>query len=132
MRFFKSGIDLSKIAKAIDGLNLMIKEVTPRIERAYDYSEFKEEICVLAYIARRDIIELIEDNNWSMDIKIMVSSFDERRITLISGYSQTVAQIQQIADNIGFHDIVEEIMNKGDAYYSLEKLITQELANTIK
>jgi hypothetical protein len=132
MRFFKSGIDLSKIAKAIDGLNLMIKEITTRIDRAYEYSEFKDEICVLAFIARRDIIDLIEENNWSMDIKIMVSSFDERRITLISGHSQTVVQIQQIADNIGFHDIVEEIMNKGNSYYYLEKLIAQELTNTNK
>tara|TARA_R110002049_G_scaffold275213_1_gene453222 strand:+ start:9442 stop:9840 length:399 start_codon:yes stop_codon:yes gene_type:complete len=132
MKLFKKGIDLSKVAKAIDGLNLMIKDLIPKIQREHEYSEFKEDVFVLAYIARKNVIDLIEENNWPMDIKIMVSTFDNSRIPLVLGYSETVDQIQLIANHIGYKSVVEEILDKGNAYYELEQQLPIEVLNMIK
>jgi|TARA_B110000116_G_scaffold268374_1_gene282312 hypothetical protein len=126
MRFFKSRKDLSKIAKSIDGLNLMIKDIIPKIEKSYEYSEFKEDILFSAYIARKNVIDLIEENNWSMNLKIMVSTFENRRIPLILGYSKTVNQIQLIANHTGFQSVVEDILEKGKSYHEFESQLPKE------
>jgi hypothetical protein len=131
MRLFKSGKDLSKVAKSIDGLNLMIKDIIPNIEKSYEYSDFKEDIFILAYIGRKNVIDLIEENNWSMDMKIMVSTFEKRRIPLIMGYSQTIDQIQLIANHIGYQSVVEDILEKGNSFYELEKQLPKEVLNKI-
>ncbi|WP_452602379.1 hypothetical protein [Pontimicrobium sp. MEBiC06410] len=131
MRLFKSGKDLSKVAKSIDGLNLMIKDIIPKIEKSYEYSDFKEDIFILAYIGRKNVIDLIEENNWSMDMKIMVSTFEKRRIPLIMGYSQTIDQIQLIANHIGYQSVVEDILEKGNSFYELENQLPKEVLNKI-
>lgn len=131
MRLFKSGKDLSKVAKSIDGLNLMIKDIIPKIEKSHEYSDFKEDIFILAYIGRKNVIDLIEENNWSMDMKIMVSTFEKRRIPLIMGYSQTIDQIQLIANHIGYQSVVENILEKGNSFYELENQLPKEVLNKI-
>lgn len=131
MRLFKSGKDLSKVAKSIDGLNLMIQDIIPKIEKSHEYSDFKEDIFTLAYIGRKNVIDLIEENNWSMDIKIMVSTFEKRRIPLIMGYSQTIDQIQLIANHIGYQSVVEDILEKGNSFYELENQLPKEVLNKI-
>ena len=131
MRLFKSGNDLSKVAKSIDGLNLMIKDIIPKIEKSYEHSEFKEDIFILAYIGRKNVIDLIEKNNWPKDIKIMVSSFEKRRIPLIMGYSQTIDQIQSIANHTGYQSVVEDILEKGNSFYELENQLPKEVLNKI-
>lgn len=131
MRLFKSGNDLSKVAKSIDGLNLMIKDIIPKIEKSYEYSDFKEDIFILAYIGRKNVIDLIEKNNWSKDMKIMVSTFEKRRIPLIMGYSQTIDQIQLIANHTGYQSVVEDILEKGNSFYELENQLPKEVLNKI-
>jgi hypothetical protein len=131
MRLFKSGKDLSKVAKSIDGLNLMIQDIIPKIEKSHEYSDFKEDIFMLAYIGRKNVIDLMEENNWSMDIKVMVSTFEKRRIPLIMGYSQTIDQIQLIANHIGYQSVVEDILEKGNSFYELENQLPKEVLNKI-
>ncbi len=41
----------------MNGMNVMLQDLIPKIERSYDHSEFTEDILVLAYIARKGVLD---------------------------------------------------------------------------
>ena len=53
--FLKTGIEFNNLAKSMNGMNVMLQDLIPKIERSYDHSEFTEDILVLAYIASDEV-----------------------------------------------------------------------------
>ena len=127
---FKTGIEFNNLAKEINGMNVALQELIPKIERNYDHSEFSEEIMVLAYVARRGVLDRLEKFNWTMDAKISVPTIDRGQITLMYALSQTVVKLQMLSVKLEISDIVEEIMERGDAYYQLERILPKEVTES--
>jgi hypothetical protein len=50
--FLKKGIEFNNLAKSLNGMNVMLQDLIPKIKKSYDKSEFSEEVLVLAYIAK--------------------------------------------------------------------------------
>jgi hypothetical protein len=125
--FFKTGIEFNNLAKEINGMNVALQDLIPKIERSYNHSEFSEEIMVLAYVARRGVLDRLEKYNWTMDAKISVPTIDRGQITLMYALSQTVVKLQILSVKLEMSDIVEEIMERGDAYYQLERILPKEV-----
>lgn len=134
MKFFKSGRDLSKVAQHSDALNLMLIDIISNIERSdsNDYSEFYGEIFFLAYAMRRNVIDLIEENNWGVNIKIMVSTFEKRNILLTEIYSYLFESINFLAQDTDCSEEVKGILDKGDSYYQFEKNLPKEVLEKFK
>jgi len=129
--FLKTGIEFNNLAKSMNGMNVMIQDLIPKIERSYDHSEFTEDILVLAYIARKGVLDRMEQYNWTMDAKIIVPTIDRGRITLMYAFTQTVGKLQMIAAQLELTEMVEEVMEKGDAYYQLERNLPSEITKNI-
>ena len=129
--FLKPGIEFNNLAKSMNGMNVMIQDLIPKIKRSDDYSEFTEAILVLAYIARKGVLDRMEQYNWTMDAKIIVPTIDRGRITLMYAYSQTVGKLQILAEQLDLSNLVEEIMEKGDAYYQMERNLPSEITKNI-
>ena len=62
-----------------------------------------------------------------MESKIVVPTIDKGRIPLAFAYSKTVGNLQIIAVKLEMSDIVDEILEKGAAYYEFEKLLPIEV-----
>ena len=131
MKFFKSGRDLSKVAKTMDTLNLMLNDITPKVESSYEYSEFHGEIYMLAYAMRKNVIDLMEENNWGRNIKIMVSSFEKRNISLADTFSEIYDSINILARHTGCYTEVESILDKGSGYYEFESVLPREVIESL-
>lgn len=129
--FLKPGLVFNKLAESMNGLNLMIQNLIPKIERSNNYSEFEEDILTLTYIARKGVLDRIEQYSWSMEKKIFVPTIDKQRITLMYAYTQTVGKLQKIANNLNFTELYDEIMEKGVAFYQIENNLPKEIIKNI-
>lgn len=129
--FLKTGIEFNNLAKSMNGMNVMMQELIPKIERSYDHSEFTDDILVLAFIARKGVLDRMEQYNWSMNTKIIVPTIDNGRITLMYAFSQTIGKLKMIAAQLELTELVEEVMVKGDAYYQIESNLSSEIAKYI-
>jgi hypothetical protein len=129
--FLKAGREFNKVAKAMNGMNVMIQELIPRIERSYDKSEFKEDILVLAFISKRGVLDRLEKYNWTMDAKIIVPTIDRGRITLTYALMQTVGKVSMIAAELEMSEVVQEVMEGGNAYRELEKHLPLQIIDNI-
>lgn len=129
--FMKAGIEFNNLAKSMNGMNVMLQELIPKIEISYDYSEFTEEVLVLAYIARKGVLDRMEQYNWTMDAKIVVPTIDRGRITLMYAFTQTVGKLGAIAEQLELSELVQNIMEKGDGYYQLEINLPSEFTKNI-
>jgi hypothetical protein len=129
--FLKAGVEFNNLAKSMNGMNVMIEDLIPRIERSYDKSEFTEEVLMLAYIAKKGVFDRLEKYNWTMDAKIMVPTIEKGRITLTYALMQTVGKVSMIAAEIGISEIVQEVMDGGDTYHQLENILPDQVKNNI-
>lgn len=129
--FLKPGLEFNKLAESMNGLNLMIQNLIPKIERSNNYSEFEEDILTLTYIARKGVLDRIEQYSWSMETKIFVPTIDKQRITLMYAYTQTLGKLQKIANNLNFTELYDEIMEKGVTFYQIENNLPKEIIKNI-
>ncbi|HSV87846.1 MAG TPA: hypothetical protein VLH61_04330 [Bacteroidales bacterium] len=95
------------------------------------YSEFTEDALVLAYIARKGVLDRMEQYNWTMDAKIIVPTIERGRITLTYAFAQTVGKLHMIASQLEHTEMVEAIIDKGDAYYQLERNLPEQITKSL-
>lgn len=131
LNFLKAGAEYNKLAKSMNGMNIMIQDLIPKIERSYNYSEFEGDILFIAYVARKGVLDRMEQYNWSMDAKIVVPTINKGLITLMYAFTQTVGNLQIIAEQLELSKLVEEVMDKGKAYYELERNLPSDIIKTI-
>lgn len=131
LNFLKAGAEYNKLAKSMNGMNIMIQDLIPKIERSYNYSEFEGDILFIAYVARKGVLDRMEQYNWSMDAKIVVPTISKGLITLMYAFTQTVGNLQIIAEQLELSKLVEEVMDKGKAYYELERNLPSDIIKTI-
>ena len=129
--FIKRGVEYNNLAKSFNGMNIMLQNLIPQTRNNNDQSDFTEEIMVLAYIARRGVMDRIKENDSFITGKIYVPSISRGKITVMYAITQTVHKLQMIASQLELSDIMEEIMEKRDAYYELERNLPTEITKNI-
>lgn len=115
----------------MNGINTMIDEIMPQIDPDDDNSEHDDAILALAYMAKRGVLDRMEEYNWSMDTSIVVPTIDRGRITLAYAFSQTIGRLHMLADQLDLSELVNEILERGPAYYEVESQIPKEALNNI-
>jgi len=133
MKFFKKGIEYNKLARGFNGIFVMINELEVKIENNYssDYSEFEQDVFILAFLCRKEILDRMEEYNWAMASPISVPMMSKGRLTLTFTYQQTIGRIYKYAEVIGVSEVVNDILDKGDAYFEIDRSIPNQIKNSL-
>lgn len=125
MKFLKRGFAFNKLAKGFSSIYLMINELEVKLKDDFvlDYSEFHQELYVIAYLCRKEILDRMEEYNWGMHFLISSPMISRSRITLTLAYQQTIGKVYTISEELGISERINEILEKGDAYYTVDKAL---------
>jgi len=129
--FFKPRTEYGKMAETMNSMYLKIQILIPKVEKVSDINAFNEEVFILAYIARKGVLDRMEKNNWPWETYILVPSISRKVTTLFDAFAKTVGEIDHIAEQLDLTGIVNEIMEKGDAFYQLENSIPEAAKKNI-
>ncbi len=129
--FLKKGKEFNNLGKSFNGMNVMIQDILPQIERNPSREEYRETILVLAYIASKGVNDRLEENDISMTAKIMVPTIKRGFITVAYAYEQTVGRLMKLANLLDMDEVVNEVIEKGQAFFELEKNLPKEITNNI-
>ena len=111
--FLKPRTEYGKMAQTMNGMYLIIQTLIPKIQKTNNIDSFNEDVLVLAYIARKGVLDRMEKNNWAWETYIIVPSISRKVTTLFDAFAKTVGEIDHIAEQLDLTDIVNEIMEKG-------------------
>jgi hypothetical protein len=130
MGFFTKAIEYNKMAKALGALFVMANELASKVEenKEVDYSE---DLFLLAYLSRIEIVDRVEEYKWGMLNKITVPLISKSTITLMHAFNQTIGFISLIATNINMLEKVQNILEKGERYNEMDKKIPSHLKNML-
>lgn len=128
---FKSGNELTKLAKTMNKMAIMLQTLNGQLERDYDPSEFTETVLMLAYIAKKGIMDRIDENKFGLTSKIYVPEISKSSIAIMFAFSQTVGKLNIIAEQLDLTDEVQNILDGGNLYYEVENILPLELKKDI-
>ena len=131
MKFFKRGFAYNNLAKGFNGLFVMINEFEVKVERNYtnNYSDYEEELFLLAYLCRREILDRMEEYPWSMTSPINIPMMSRGRLTLGFAYQQTIGRINLLAEKLSVKEEVFGILEKHEIYFDLDRAIPNSVKN---
>lgn len=131
-KYLKAGFAFNKVATAMNRMVSMLNDLIPKIESGrFPDSEFKEDIAILAYVARKGVIDRLEEYDFTMDAKITVTAISSNKISLLEAYTKTVGTVMQIAERVNMSKLCENILEKKQAFYDLEKLLPESIKKDI-
>jgi len=129
--FLKKGKEFNRLAKAFNGIYVMVQDVYPQIQQNPSRSEFGETLLAIAFLASKGVDDRIEEGNIAIDAKIMVPTIERGFITVMYAYQQTVGKLNIMAEQLNMSEIVQEVLDKGPAYYKIERTIPPQLIDNI-
>jgi hypothetical protein len=116
--FIKAGMEFNKLAnsfgevytklKRYESLNNVDKLDIPRLRENY-----KLDILSLGYIVSNEIVNKIEENNWSLESKIIVNKISYDKITIMQAWTQTVTKVYLLIGIFELQNEYEDIVKKG-------------------
>lgn len=124
MAFLEKGLEYNKLAKAFNSIYLMLQQLISKIEN--EPIEVVE-LYLLAYIGRKEIIDRMDKYNWDLYGPIVIPMMPGYKKTLSYAYQQTIGKIEDISEQEYCSDEVQEILNKGEFYYELDRNIPDEM-----
>ncbi len=132
--FLKKGIEFNKLAQSFNAMYLALNELTPKLERNLkDLDSFKEKhiesVLMLAYIAKKGIIDRLDNYQWGLEAKISIPSISSSRVTVGYAWSLTVSKLTIMSTILYMSDDIQEIYDGGDMYIYFEKNIPEKLKN---
>lgn len=133
MKFLKKGTEFNNLAKGFNGTFVMINELETKIRHNYsnDYSEYEQDLLILAYLCRKEILNRMEEYNWSMGSPIIVPMMSKGRLTVIFAFQQTVGRLYSLAEKLSLSVEVNEILDKGNAYFEIDRAVPNQVKNLL-
>jgi hypothetical protein len=116
----KCAISIAKVLKALSNLDSKIKD-------AYSLQNSRDELLIMAYISRVNILDRIQSNPWMvLDLPITIATglFSTRKETIASALHLTVGKIIKLAEyDVETESLVEDIFEKGPTFYEIEGVL---------
>lgn len=133
MKFLERGFEFNKLAKAFNSAFVMINEIEVKINSSHssEYSDFEQDLFIMAYVCRRDMMDRMEKYGWIMTTPIVVPMISKGRLTLIFVYQQTIGRLVRFAELLNVSGEVNEILQKGDAYFKIDSIIPNQMKNQL-
>lgn len=121
---FKKITAYTKMANAIDGVNIKLRELKHVLVAGSDPQNLQEEIAGLIYIVRRDIYNPQEEYGWIPIGPIRINSISRSNISLETAFETIQGEIDEIGSYCGVEmkGMIRNILNKGEIYYQIDDL----------
>jgi len=129
MNFLKKGFAYNKLAKGFNGLYVMINELEVKVNNNDD--ELHQDFFIIAYLCRKEVLDRIEEYNWNMGNPIVVPMMSKGQLTLMFAYQQTVGRLIRLANDSGLAKEIEEILEKGNAFYDIDNALPLNVKNML-
>ena len=125
---FKQSKELTHAANAISKVRVLLDQ--------YEVdNDFTNYLCVSAWITRVGFLDLVERNNWYPNFILFVSiNGHPSRMTIYEATMQTMGRIKIKTQQLSkYHQkYIDEILDKGDAFFEFEQKLPQEVINMFK
>ncbi len=118
----------------MNAVSAIIREVLIKDQlNGYDNNkvELEETILVLAFYARKGILDRLERNNWPITMKIAVPTINKSTIQLSYALDQTVGRLYLLVNKFNMAKELDEIFNRGPLYYIVEKLVPEDVRKNL-
>jgi hypothetical protein len=128
---YRKGKELNQMVKAIGKIHVLTGELEEKIKDNFNTDEFVEELFVLAYIFRREVVFRQERDKWSMSSAFIVPGFSLKRTPLFEILRQTIHRLNANAKLMNCEAEVQDIMDGKALYFELGKSIPNYVKNLI-
>jgi hypothetical protein len=115
----------------MNSVAIMLNDLNKNYENRTVYDDFKEDIYLIAYIARKGILDRLEEYEWNMEGPILVPAIMPKNISLFYAYSKTIILIKSFSVELNLSYEVENILNKGNGYYEFEQILPEQTIKQI-
>jgi hypothetical protein len=129
--FFRKIREYTKLAKTVDFVHYSIEDLILQVQYTNDYSQFKEQILLLAYFSKVGIIERMGQYNYNLQTPILIHSMETRAITLSEAYNRSVIKLEALAKELGYGIHFQNIFNEGTLYYDLKNKLPNSVTSNI-
>lgn len=131
MKFFKKGIAYNDLAKSFNAFCLMLTELKEKISNSNveEAEQYFQELYIIAFVGRNEIIEKMNEFNWSMNTPIVVPALSNKRQPLAFAFQHTIGELTKLSDTLGILEEINEILDKKSLYYQIEELVPTYLKN---
>lgn len=123
--------EYSKLGHSMNSVSIMIATLKKTYENRVENETFGENLYVIAYVARKGILDRIDEYNWSMEGPILIPSINQKNISLLEAFTKTISHLKAIAFELNFLSQVESILNKEQGYYDFENILSREDLNQL-
>lgn len=130
-------MELNKLAVTMGKVMLILADIEPKISYEMDVYDHKEELCTVAYVCKKGILDRIERNptlasNPMMSIRIPLGLFKSRKETIDSALHNTIGKLKQIvSSDIVTKGMVDNILNGGNLYYNYDEILPPHFKNNL-
>ncbi|WP_316636117.1 hypothetical protein [uncultured Flavobacterium sp.] len=118
--------EYSKLGHSMNSVSIMLATLKKTYENRGENETFGENLYVIAYVARKGILDRIDEYNWSMEGSILIPSINQKNISLFEAFTKTVSHLKAISSELNFANEVESILNKEQGYYKFEDILSIE------
>lgn len=127
--FIKKGKELNKLANCFERMHILFEENAQLVEEKTNREALQELVQVLAFIATKGVNDRINANDIPLNGVIMVPSIKVGYVKVAYAYQLTVGKLINLANTLDLNELINEIMNKGEAYYHLDRILPDEITN---
>lgn len=131
-KLLKTGREYQKVAKAIGSIYIMLQDLRKSTNEFTNTADYKEDLLVMAYLSRREILDRIDIYNWNPEGAIFIPAIQKNKMTLFYALNLTVYKLYELAFSFDMEYEMEEIIEKKKGYYELEKVLPIEMLNMLK
>lgn len=117
-----------KLGHSMNSVSILLKDIVEQYQNTG--GNLNEEICYVAYVARKGILDRLEAYEWNMEGPILVSSISSKNITLYYAYSKTILQIKLLSVELNLSYEVESILKKEEGFYEFEQMLPDSILKT--
>lgn len=125
MKFLKKVTEFSKLAQAFNGYYPFLNETKSNSEATVD------DLFILAWLGRKEIIDRMEEYKWNLNSKIKVPSFPSNDATLGQLFNLTIGELVVLSEENDCVNEITEILDRGELFYSLESRIPKYIKGMI-
>lgn len=123
--------EFSLLGHSMNSVAIMLNDLKKNYENRTEYDDFKEDIYLIAYIARKGVLDRLDEYEWNMEGPILVPAIDSKNISLFYAYSKTILLIKSFSIELNLSYEVENILNKENGYYEFEQILPEQTIKQI-
>ncbi len=123
--------EYSLLGHSMNSVAFMLNDLITKYNNSNEDDDYKEDIYIIAYVARKGVIDRMEEYEWSMEGPILVPAINQKNISLFYAYSKTILLIKSISVELNLSFEVENILNKENGYYEFENILPEQTIKQI-